>query len=145
MCIHTHTHSTIYLHIHSTHIIHFRQPVITGTYLSPQSTKQKVRYVNETKEQKNRLNAGMSLMQTMTPAVCRFNGHVGGTQTSAFIVFIDGAKFVSLTPSAPSPSQGLKRTLHSSTNKLNKSRLVKQTKREPEETENRHADTPSPV
>lgn len=67
-------------------------------------------------------------MQAMTPAVCRFNGHVGGTQTSAFIVFIDGARFDSLTPSAPSPGQGLKRTLHSSTNKLNKSRLVKQKK-----------------
>lgn len=87
----------------------------------------------------------MSLMQTMTPAVCRFNGHVGGTQTSAFIMFIDGARFDSLTPSAPSPVQGLKCTLHSRTNKLNKSRLVKQTKREPEENENRHADTPSPV
>lgn len=57
----------------------------------------------------------------------RLNGH--GTQTSAFIVFIDGARFDSLTPSALSPGQGLKRTLHSSTNKLNKSGPVKKKKR----------------
>lgn len=144
MRIHTHTHSSIYIHTHTFNSQHFRSPVKVKKksyyrYIKPQSTKQNVRHVNENKTQTkcwNEIDAGHD--------TCRFNGHVSGTQTSAFIVFIDRARLDSLTPSAPSPGKGLKRTFHSSTNKLNKSGLVKQ-KKEPEDTENRHADTPSPM
>lgn len=45
-----------------------------------------------------------------------------GERTSAFIAFRERS-----TQSAPSPAQALKRTLHLSTNKLNKSSLVKKT------------------
>lgn len=69
---HIHIHSSIYLHIHSTHTTHFRQPVKKKKkksyywYISPQSNKIHKR----NKRTKNRLNAGISMMQAMTPAVC---------------------------------------------------------------------------
>lgn len=65
----------------------------------------------------------------MTLVFCRLNGHVGGTETSAFIVFKERSEVDSLTQSALFPAKGLKHTFHSSTNKLNKSQLVNQTEK----------------
>lgn len=69
----------------------------------------------------------MSLTQAMTPVV--LTDMLVAHRLVLLSCLKNGARFDSLTPSAPSPGQGLKRTLHSSTNKLNKSLLVEQNKK----------------